>query len=189
MSVATFSALILVVAGAVIAFLSNYLMERHKERSAMAHRWDESLRLLCSDFARTARELLQLSRQLNGSADEDTRRQLDEVHLRLRALTHQIKLLGNREVQLAAQLVLHHGYAVRMVVGEKKPDDRGGTYKEPPEDRYKAALMSFYKAARKQLRVEDPEDIPPIDISPGDLGLRLEEGGEGIAPGGDTPSL
>ena len=101
-------------------------MERHKERRAMAHRWDDSLRMLCSNFAGTARELLDLSRRLGRSADEDTRRQLDEVQLPLRALTYQIRLLGDREVQLAAQLMLYHGYAVRMIVGEQKPDDRGG---------------------------------------------------------------
>ena len=74
--------------------------------------------------------------------------------------------------------MLYHGYAVRMVIGEKKSDDREGVYKELPEDRYKAALMSFYKAVRKQLRVADPEDIPPLDISPPDRELSLEGEGE-----------
>ncbi|MBV9855633.1 MAG: hypothetical protein JOY82_14155 [Streptosporangiaceae bacterium] len=188
MTTGTFSALLLVVAGALIAFLSNFLIERHKERTAMTHRWDESLRVMCSDFAGTARELIFLSRQLSGRTDEDIHRQLNKVHLHLRALTHQIRLLGNREVQFTAQLVLHHAYAVRMVIGENKPDDRGGIYEEPPGERYNAALMSFYKSVRKQLKVEDPEDIPPFDIPLSERGLKLDEEGKMPSPD-ETSSL
>jgi hypothetical protein len=75
-----------------------------------------------------------------------------------------------------------------MVIGESKPDDRGGVYEEPPAERYNAALMRFYKSVRKQLKVEDPEDIPSFDIPLSERGLKLDEGGE-MPSHGEASSL
>ncbi len=132
-------------------------------------RLDESLRELCSDFAAAARELLHLSRRLERTPDKESqRKRIDDVHLRLRSLNEQIRLLANREVQRTAQFVVHHGYAVREVMAEKQPDKRFATYKKPVEERYQDAVRDFYRAARKQLGVPDAEELASFEVAPDD---------------------
>lgn len=132
-------------------------------------RLEESLRGLCSDFAAAARELLHLSRRLERSSNKEVqRKRIDDVHLRLRSLNEQIRLLADREVQRTAQFVVHHGYAVREVIAEKRPDKRFAIYGKPVEARYLDAVRDFYKAVRKQLGVPDAEELAPYEVVSGD---------------------
>lgn len=139
---------------------------------------DDSLRVLCSEFAVAARELLHLSRRLERSSDKDAQQQrIDDVHLRLRSLYEQIQLLGNREMQVTAHLVRRHAYSVRSVIAEKKPDERLAKYGKPVEPRYMEAVRDFYRAARKRLDVPEPEDVAVFEDAPSERSA--ESGGSG----------
>jgi hypothetical protein len=162
--------LIPVLAGAAIGVVPAYLIERHRERSALAVRWDMSLYALCADFTVAVRQMLLAAERTGIVADPIMRRerqeQLDEHRVRLRTLQEQIRLLGNSELQSTARLVLHHAYAVRTVAlggADPRREDYPGT---DPRDRLNAAIRGFYVAARKQLRVKAPADISPDEIIP-----------------------
>jgi hypothetical protein len=132
-------------------------------------RLDDALRVAASDFVAAARELLHLSRRLERSSDKDTQqKRIDDVHVQLRSLNGQIRLLANPEVQHNARLVVHHAYAVRAVIAEKKPDERLDAHGKPVEERYQDALEDFYRAVRKQLGVPEAESLSPSEILPGD---------------------
>jgi hypothetical protein len=146
-------------------------------------RLDDSLRELCSDFAAAARELLHLSRRLERSSDKKAQRgRIDDTHLRLRSLNEQIRLLANHEVQRTAQFVVHHGYAVRAVIAEKKSDKRFAEYGKPVEPRYRDAIRDFYEASRKQLGVPKPEELVPFEVAAGDPWPSLPSCREAPAP-------
>jgi hypothetical protein len=145
-------------------------------------RLDDSLRELCSDFAGTARELLHLARRVERSSDKELhRKRIDDVHLRLRSLNEQIRLLANRDVQRTAQFVVHHGYAVREVIAEKRPDERSAIYGKPVEVRYLEAVREFYKAVRKQLGVPDAEELASFEAASDDPLAENREKGDDAA--------
>ena len=162
--------LVPVVAGAAIGLIPAYVIDRRRERSTLAIRWDMSLYELCAQFTVSVRQMIAEAEQTGVISDPMVRRQrqeqLDEFRVRLRTLQEQIRLLGNSELQSAARLVLHHAYAVRTVsLGGPDPraDDYPGT---DPRERLNASIRGFYVAARKQLRVEHPLDVSPDEIIP-----------------------
>ncbi len=162
--------LIPVLAGALIGLVPAYLIERRRERSALAIRWDMSLYTLCADFTVAIRQMLLESEEAGVITDPIMRRQmqeqLDEHRVKLRTLQEQIRLLGSSELQTTARLVLHHAYAVRTVA-LGGPDPRAVEYPDTdPRDRLNAAIRGFYVAARKQLRVKYPLDISADEVIP-----------------------
>lgn len=143
-------------------------------------RLDDSLRVLCSDFAAAARELLHLARRLQRSSNPGAqRKRIDDVHLRVRSLNEQIRLLANREVQRTAQTVVHHAYAVRAVIAEQRPDERFAVYGEPVNTRYLDAVRDFYKAVRKQLGVPEAEELAPLQFAADDPWAETSGQGDG----------
>lgn len=152
-----------VIGGATIGFLPSYLQERRRERAALLTRWDTTLYELCAEFTSAARELLyiaeQPTRNTAGGRDATTGR-IGAAHLRLRTSYEQIRLLGSRELQAAADRARHHAYSLRVVAeGGGDPHAGEAGYETPPNRRLRGALPAFYAAARRQLRVQDPEDV------------------------------
>ncbi len=85
---------------------------------------------------------------------------MDDEHAKLRALAEQVRLLGTGELQTAVRMTVRHAYAVREVA-EGRPDRRAADYPgQSPEERLQASLRATRRAARAQLRVADPDDIP-----------------------------
>jgi hypothetical protein len=163
-------ALVPVVVGAAIGLVPAYLLERRRERSALAVRWDMSLYQLCAEFTVSVRHMIAEAEQTGATSDAMMRRQrqeqLDEHRVRLRTLQEQIRLLGNSELQTSARLVLHHAYAVRTVSlggADPRAEDYPGT---DPRERLNTSIRGFYVAARKQLRVEHPLDVSPDEVIP-----------------------
>jgi hypothetical protein len=150
--------------GALIGFISTYLIQVVKERHDLRQRWDVSLLNTCTQIASTARRLAHAARRHpsdTGARAAAVLERIDEHHEALRALTEEIRLLGDAQVQRWALLVQRHGYAVRMV-GEGRPDPRGDEFPGlSPEDRLYEALAGFYVAVRRQLRVASPDDVIP----------------------------
>jgi hypothetical protein len=167
-----FGTLLPLVAGAAIGFVPTYLVERRKERTVMLTRWDASLFTLSSELAESARHLLHLAQHVYGDGERiapDERvvllQDIDRAHARLRTLAAQIPLLAGRDVQLQARLVVHHAFAVRLVLVEREPDPRATTYPgTDPVGRFNAALAGFYVAVRRQLNVRDPEQVAPLQV-------------------------
>jgi len=157
--------LLLVVVGAAVAFLSNYLTERRKERSAFQTRRDASLFTLSADFAAAARELVHLVMQVDdGVEPRPDAHKIDAARLRLRTLMEQIRLLGGIEVQTAARLVVRHVYAMRVVLVDGGPDPRADEFPGVgPQERVHRALREFYVAVRRQLQVADADQLASLD--------------------------
>jgi hypothetical protein len=155
------SALLLVV-GAAVGFIPTYLIERRKERHALAVRWDTALYELCKDFSATVREFVHLVRRYGSSVDKEQHRaRVDEHHAHLRGLAQQIRLLGSKDLQQAAREVEHHAWWVREVC-EGREDKLAEYYENvPPETRLRAAMHQLYVATRAQLGVSKPEDVAP----------------------------
>jgi hypothetical protein len=158
--------LVSAVAGATIGFAPTYLLERRKQRAALAVRWDASLYGLCADFSSAARQLLAIAEtEVHAKAEdrpvqEHLAERLAEPHLRLRSLMEQIRLLGGLELQLAALAVRHHAYsAVDVALGRSDPHEDEEGYEEEPTDRLRGALLGFYEPARAQLGVLNAGDV------------------------------
>jgi hypothetical protein len=151
------------VGGMVAATLAAFVALR-TNRSKMAAdilaRWDAALLEMSTEFTDAARRLRHHSEGFQRSLDkEDRTEELDDAHEKLRALAEQLRLVGDRRVQIAARLVVYHAYAVR-VQGEEGRDPRESRFPDKaPVDRLNDALQEFYRAARHQLRAPDPEDV------------------------------
>jgi hypothetical protein len=144
-----------------------------------SHRQAGALFDLCSDFASTARGLqeLCLRRAVNG-ADPHLSDGINEEHQKLRTLSKRLRLLGDRDLQLAVRWIVVHAYAVHEV-SEGGSDPRQEEFPgQAPNLRFGQALQSFYVAARKQLQVINPGDITPRDLEVGrDRSYRAEGSG------------
>lgn len=164
-----FASIILLAVGAAIGLIPAYFSERDKRNYALLTRWDAPLFELCRDYTAAARELLHLSRRYERSTNkEDYAKRIDEQHVKLRTLAEQIRLIGSYDLQETVRLVTHHAYAVREV-GEGKADRRLEDYPDTTaEGRFVEALGNFYKAARAQLGVPDPNVLGPQDVLPDD---------------------
>ncbi|MEV4253614.1 hypothetical protein AB0J52_10650 [Spirillospora sp. NPDC049652] len=153
-----------VTAGALIGFVPTYLMERRREREALRKRWDEPMHQLCSETAVRVRKILHGRNQVkHAGADRDSvLREMEDDYHELRLLVEQIRLLGTRDLQLAARLMLRHAYAV-LAETRDEADPRADEYSKAPYERLVGSVHQFRIEARKQLRVETPEDVAPED--------------------------
>ncbi|MEV5570618.1 hypothetical protein AB0L06_11245 [Spirillospora sp. NPDC052269] len=109
-----------------------------------------------------ARKILYGRNQVKYSSGdpEGVLRKLEDDCKELPLLVEQIRLLGTKDLQVAARLMLRHAYAVRLEArGEKDP--RADEYSKNPYERLVDAVQRFRIEARKQLRVESPEEIAP----------------------------
>jgi hypothetical protein len=170
-----FGTLLPLVAGAAIGFVPTYLVERRKERTTLLTRWDASLFALSSELAESARHFLHLAQNVHYDGDRIAAgeragllEEIDRAHARIRTLAAQIPLLGSREVQMQARLVVHHAFSVRQVLVEGASDPRAETYPGThPVGRLNAELAGFYVAGRRQLNVRDPENVAPLELGAG----------------------
>src|SRR5690348_7779420 len=99
------------VLGAALGFVPTYLIERAKQRAQLSTRWDTELYRLCAEFASTVRQMMHATGRLAGEpgeklgpaspgTDQEKQRQLvDDLHVRVRALREQVRLIGCLEVQ------------------------------------------------------------------------------------------
>lgn len=161
---ATATSVLLVIVGAGVGLIPTYLMERRKERHALAVRWDAPLYDLCKDCAASARQLVHLVRRLDRVADQDEQRdRVDGEHARLRSVVQQLRILGTAELQQAAREVEHHAWWVRAV-HEGRPDELIDHYGgRAAEDRLRDAMRTLFVAARRQLGVKDADLVVPDD--------------------------
>ncbi|MCP2340495.1 hypothetical protein [Actinomadura rupiterrae] len=151
-----------VTAGALIGFVPTYLTERRRERETLKKRWDEPLHQLCSETAVRVRKILRgrnAVKYAEGDRDTALREMAEDLHL-LSLLVEQIRLLGSRDLQIAARWMLRHAYAV-VTETRDGSDPRAAEYPNPPYERLVEAVQQFRIEARRQLRVETPEDIAP----------------------------
>lgn len=170
---ATATSVLLVIVGAAVSLIPAYVMERRRERHALAVRWDAPLYDLCKECADSARQLVHLVRRLDRAADPDEQRdKVDVEHARLRSLVQQLRILGTAELQQAAREVEHHAWWVRAVHEgrlDELIDHYGG---RTAEDRLRDAMRRLFVAARRQLGVKDPDNVVPDDpIDPRSLAL------------------
>lgn len=156
-----FSALLPVVAGAIIGFIPALLLQKRMQKHELITRWDSALLAASVDLVDAARRTEHLADQIEkGRTDADHQQHYDEVHQQVRVSLEKIRLLGNAEVQIAARNVLRSVYSRRLVVrGEKDPyaEEYGNIH---PSDRLREHLFVFYKAVRRQLRVRNALDVP-----------------------------
>jgi len=164
---AAFTSILLLVAGAAVGLIPTYLMDRRREKHALAVRWDAALYDLCRDFSATVREFVHLGRRLGRGGDEEARAAAVEAHhAHLRGLAQQMRLIGSQDVQQAAREVEHHISWIRYVWDGREDEMAiyyGGV---PPEARLRAAMHKLFVAARTQLGVSNPEEVAsdePID--------------------------
>lgn len=148
--------LIAAAVGAYVAVRTN----RQRMAADVRARWDSALLDRGDAFAAATRSLRHLAERLPHSDDHaGLREPLDEAHQRMRVACEQLRLLGNRRVQVAARAVLHHAYAVR-VLGEQGHDPRAADYPgRTPVNRLNDSLQEFYRAVREQLGAQDPEAV------------------------------
>lgn len=151
-----------VTAGALIGFVPTFMMERRREREALRKRWDEPMHQICSETVVLVRKILRGRNQVkHEGADRDAvLREIEADHRELPLLVEQIRLLGTRELQVAARLMLRHTYAV-MAETRGDPDPRAGEFEAAPYDRLVDAVQRFRVEARRQLRVDTPEEVAP----------------------------
>ncbi|MFJ8637339.1 hypothetical protein [Streptomyces sp. NPDC093568] len=164
---ATATSVLLVIVGAAVGLIPAYLMERRKERHALAVRWDAPLYDLCTECAASARQFVHLARRLDRVADPvEQRNKIDSEHARLRSVVQQLRILGTAELQQAAREIEHHAWWVRAV-HEGRPDELIDHYGgRAVEDRLRDAMRRLFAAARRQLGVKDPDTVvsdDPID--------------------------
>jgi hypothetical protein len=154
------TSILLLVVGAAIGLIPTYIIERRKEKHALAVRWDVALYELCKDYSATVREFVHLARRLDRSGNKEERAaRFDEHHAHLRGLAQQMRLLGSKDLQQAAREIEHHVWWVRAVC-EGGEDRLAGHYAGvPPEDRLRAAMQRLYVAARAQLGVPRPAEV------------------------------
>ena len=151
------------IGGLVAAGLGAYVVTRTNDQRMAAEvraRWDSALLERSDAFAAATRSLRHLAERVPRHDDHDGQwTALDEAHQRMRVACEQLRLLGNRRVQVAARSVIHHAYAVR-VQGEEGRDPRAEEYPSTsPVTRLNDALQEFYRAVREQLGAEDPEAV------------------------------
>ncbi|MFD6568710.1 hypothetical protein [Micromonospora profundi] len=151
------------VGGLIAAALGAYAVTKTNKQLLAADiraRWDAALLEHSESLAASTRALRHHAERFSRSEDQEERRKaLDEAHQRMRLACEQLRLLGSPRVQIAARTVIHHAYAVR-VQGEESRDPRAGNRpSKPPIGRLNDALQEFYRAAREQLRADDPEAV------------------------------
>jgi hypothetical protein len=173
------SALIPVLAGAIIGFVPALLLQKRTQEHEITTRWDSTLLEASVDLTNAARRADHLAERVErGLADSGSLEQYDDLHQQARVSTEQIRLLGNAEVQVAARNVLRCVYSRHlMLLGE--PDPYASEY-DRLTDRLRDNLLTFYMAVRKQLRVGNAADVPR-DSNPGVLRGDLHRGNDPVS--------
>jgi hypothetical protein len=126
-------------------------------------RWDVRLHTACSDFAATAHRLGRLSQRITepDTRDEVRRTLIDQIydeHANLRSLMEQIWLLSGPDLQRASRMVIRNAVAVRsFAIDGTDPFDQ--EFGASPQERLSDAIVTFYRSARKQLQVDQPDDL------------------------------
>ncbi|MEU8007280.1 hypothetical protein AB0B66_39480 [Catellatospora sp. NPDC049111] len=148
-----------VLAVSLTAYVSLAVNRRKMDGETLA-RWEAVLFEKSAQLAEAARSLRHHAERYAAGADQDARRdRVNDAQERLRIAMEQLRLVGNRRVQIAARVVVHHAYAVAML-GVDDRDPRSDQYPDtPPAARLNDALQEFYRAVRQQLRAADPEDV------------------------------
>jgi hypothetical protein len=157
----------LIVVGAIVGAIPTLLNEKRKERHALRVRWDAPLYELCKEYVAVVRQFVHMVARIDRhGSDGEYVRQIDELHARLRSLSKQIFLLGDRAVQESAREIEHHAYWVRRTA-EGGNDERLSHYHNvAARDRLDIEMTRFYQSARSQLGVSMPSDVAPdADIS------------------------
>ncbi len=152
--------IVLLLVGAAVGFLPSFLLDWYRRKHELSTRWDVPLFSLCSSFAESSRTLMHLTQRRARVAAADLAAydaRIDDAHARMRAQSEQLRLVGSPSVQRCAALVVHHAYSVRLV-GEGKPENHP-EYGAEPVQRLVDSLTDFYRAARAQLGVKDPDEI------------------------------
>ena len=148
------------VVGATLAGLVAWRTNNSRMAADIQARWDGALLERGTDFVTAVRSLRHHAERFGRSADQAARRtQIDEAQEQLRILCEQLRLVGDSRVQVAARVVVHHAYAVR-VQGEEGRDPRAEDYPDQqPIGRLNDALQEFHRAIRVQLRAPDAEGV------------------------------
>jgi hypothetical protein len=160
------------VLGAALGFVPTYLIERTKQRAQLSTRWDVELYQLCAEFAGVGRQMMHATGRLGGqpgerlgsaaaASDQATQLQLiDDLHVRMRSLREQIRLIGSLEVQESARRIQGHSFWMRVVA--EGGLDAGEETEAVPSQRIMDELPRFYRAVRIQLRVPAAEQVDRI---------------------------
>jgi hypothetical protein len=156
-----------VIVGAGLAVVPTLLVERVRQRATLLTRWDPALHTACAEFAATARRVLRLSNRIAGQpASADTRSalilEIYDEHARLSGLMEQIWLLSRPDLQRATRLVIRHAAALRQYA-ISGTDPYGDDSTPPPEPRFNDAIIDFYRAARRELQIQNADDIASRD--------------------------
>jgi hypothetical protein len=158
-----FTALSAFVGGLVAAAIGGWTLWKTNKQSMEANlqaHWDAALLQHSETFVSSVRTLRHLAQRYARSIDKTAQRAaLDAAHLQMRVSAGQLHLLGTPRVQVAARLVTHHAYSVR-VQGEEGRDPRAHDHLgKPPVGRLNDALQEFHRAVRSQLRAPDAESV------------------------------
>lgn len=163
--------IITLVLGAVLGFLPTYLIERAKQRAQLSTRWDAELYRLCAEFAGTTRQLMHATGRLRGhpgnnllpaEAQAAQRQLIDDLHMAMRALREQIRLVGCLDVQESARRIQAHAFSMRVVA--EGGTDVGEDNEAAPDQRVLDELPRFYAAVRRQLRVPAAEQVDLVSF-------------------------
>jgi hypothetical protein len=156
-----------VIVGAVLAVVPTLLVERARQRATINTRWDVPLHSACADFAATAHRFVRLSHRIvEPDTNEETRgpliKQIYDEHAHLRSLMEQVWLLCGSDLQRASRMVVRHASAVRefAIAGIEPYSEE---FASSPQERFSEAILAFYRAARRQLQIGQPDWLAPRD--------------------------
>ncbi|MFD0591270.1 hypothetical protein ACFQZ4_00660 [Catellatospora coxensis] len=159
-----------VLAVALTSYVSITVNRRKMDADTQA-RWEAALFEKSSQLAEAARSLRHHAEQYADSGDKQLcRDRMDSAQEKLRVAVEQLRLVGDRRVQVAARTVKLHAWAV-FQQGVDGRDPRAASFPDTePIGRLNDALQEFYRAVRRQLRAPDAEDVLHDD----DLDRRAE---------------
>jgi hypothetical protein len=168
--------LVPVLAGAVLGFVPNLILEGRKDRYVRQNKWSDALFQASVELMAASRRSQHLLEQIErGETGEGQQRRLDEEQQKLRVALEAMLILGDAAVQRSARRVVHHGWAHRVLV-ETGTDPHPPTGGKDPQARATAARYSLYRAVRHQLRIPNADDwAQPLRLVPEDV-EELEEG-------------
>src|SRR4051812_44787228 len=113
-----FTALSAFVGGLAAAAIGAWTLWRTNKQSMesdLQARWDAALLQHSETFVSGTRTLRHLAERYARSADKAAHRTaLDAAHQQMRVAGEQLHLLGTPRVQVAARVVTHHAYSVRV---------------------------------------------------------------------------
>ncbi|MEV0340267.1 hypothetical protein AB0H49_14645 [Nocardia sp. NPDC050713] len=156
-----------VLVGGLVAIAPTLLVERVRHRTTIQTRWDTVLQVACGEFAATAHRLLRLSARIAAEDTSDELRttligEIYDEHARLRTLMEQIWLVSGSDLQKASRMVVKHAAAVReFAISGTDPNSE--QFSSSPAERFSDGIARFFRSARAELRVREPDDLAPRD--------------------------